>query len=199
MLTNTKIQLCQSFIRKHWPKKKLPIDGQEKNKCANENPVLEELEMHQRISRIKNEVRKILECCVCLEYMKRPGPRYIYGCTNDHYICSKCLKSPTIKSCPQCRECFRKHSPKRRYQSEAMQELFQKLFEISLKTQRPLNAFSEKKKVQPKQLSTEEHVTQSKKLSIFSWLPRGGSSAIYGREAGVALTGMKKQRRDRGW
>ena len=24
-------------------------------------------------------------------------------------------------------------------------------------------------------------------------------SAIYGREAGAALTGMKKQRRDRGW
>jgi hypothetical protein len=37
-------------------------------------------------------------------------------------------------------------------------------------------------------------------ISAFvSWLPRGGSSAIYGREAGVALTGMKKQRRDRGW
>ena len=35
--------------------------------------------------------------------------------------------------------------------------------------------------------------------SQFSWPPRGGSSAIYGREAGVALTGMKKQRRDRGW
>ena len=124
------LKKIQTFIRKHWPKKKLPIDGQEEIKSANENPVLEELEMHQRIKRIKNEVRKIFECCVCLEYMKRPGPRYIYGCTNDHYICSKCLKSPTIKSCPQCRECFRKHSPKRRYQSEAMQELFQKLFEI---------------------------------------------------------------------
>ena len=80
----------------------------------------------RRIDRISNEVRKIFECCVCLEFMKQS--RYIYGCTNDHYICSKCLKSPTIKSCPQCRECFRKHSPHRRYQSEAMQLLFQQLF-----------------------------------------------------------------------
>ena len=113
----------QSYTRKFWPEKK------QENKCANDVPVLDKLERHQRINIIKNEVRKIFECCVCLEYMKRPGPRYIYGCTNDHYICSKCLKSPTIKSCPQCRECFRKHSPKRRYQTEAMQELFQKLFD----------------------------------------------------------------------
>ena len=113
----------QSFIRKFWPEK------EEEIKCANDNQVLDQLERHQRINIIKNEVRKIFECCVCLEYMKQPGPRYIYGCTNDHYICSKCLKSPTIKSCPQCRECFRKHSPKRRYQTEAMQELFQKLFD----------------------------------------------------------------------
>ena len=37
------------------------------------------------------------------------------------------------------------------------------------------------------------------KTQFFRGSPGGGSSAIYGREAGVALTGMKKQRRDRGW
>ena len=35
--------------------------------------------------------------------------------------------------------------------------------------------------------------------TAFLWLPPGGSSAIYGREAGVALAGMKKQRCDQGW
>lgn len=59
---------------------------------------------------------KVFECPVCFEIME--APKQIYGCSNDHYICSECLKSSRIKCCPLCRVNFKVNKPQRRYQSE---------------------------------------------------------------------------------
>ena len=58
----------------------------------------------------------IFDCPVCFEQMK--APLKIFGCSNDHYICSECLKSPRIKCCPICREDYKTMKPQRRYRSE---------------------------------------------------------------------------------
>ena len=52
---------------------------------------------------------------------------------------------------------------------------------------------------EPQMIGGGNYPFQTFAIHTFSWLPPGGSGAIYGREAGVALKGMKKQRRDRGW
>ena len=61
---------------------------------------------------------KIFECPVCFEIMK--SPRRIFGCSNDHFICSDCLKSSSIKCCPICRENYQTHKPQRRLKSEEL-------------------------------------------------------------------------------
>ena len=58
----------------------------------------------------------IFDCPVCFEQMK--APLKIFGCSNDHYICSECLKSSSIKCCPICREDYKTMKPQRRYRSE---------------------------------------------------------------------------------
>ena len=61
---------------------------------------------------------KIFECPVCFEIMR--APKMIYSCSNDHYICSDCLKDPSIQSCPICRQNYKTKRPERRFQSEQL-------------------------------------------------------------------------------
>lgn len=56
------------------------------------------------------------ECPVCLELMS--APKTIYGCSNDHWICSNCLGK--VSMCPQCNENFSLKKPNRRRHSEKM-------------------------------------------------------------------------------
>ena len=49
---------------------------------------------------LDQDLRKELECPVCLEYMKPP----ISMCENGHSICSDCR--PRLKNCPSCRRPF---------------------------------------------------------------------------------------------
>ena len=44
------------------------------------------------------ELRKSLECPVCLE---TPKSRPVYQCKNGHILCSGC--SGKVKKCPECR------------------------------------------------------------------------------------------------
>ena len=59
---------------------------------------------------------KDYECPVCLEIME--PPKKIFGCSNDHHICSECLKSSSIKCCPICRESYKNKKPDRRFTAE---------------------------------------------------------------------------------
>ena len=77
------------------------------NILSSENEILESL--------LKSQM-KIFECPVCFEIMK--SPRKIFGCSNDHFICSECLKSSSIKCCPICREDYESNKPQRRFKSE---------------------------------------------------------------------------------
>ena len=66
----------------------------------------------------KKKTVDILEnfyCPVCFELMK--APLQIYGCFNDHFICSTCLNKPILK-CPMCRVDFKNQKPTRRRTSE---------------------------------------------------------------------------------
>ena len=62
------------------------------------------------------------ECPVCLCQMA--DPIQIFGCSNDHLICSNCLedlekrKSDNKYKCPICLEDFNKKEPKRRFTYE---------------------------------------------------------------------------------
>ena len=58
------------------------------------------------------------ECPVCMEVME--APLQIFSCTNGHLICSDCLKSGSLTSCPMCREDFKKFVPKRRPKMEEL-------------------------------------------------------------------------------
>ena len=74
----------------------------------------------------KNQLPKIwskeaeeFECPVCMEVMV--APLQIYGCSNDHLICSKCVRC--VNACPICRSSFRSQKPKRRFQCETLLRL----------------------------------------------------------------------------
>merc|ERR1712029_463609 len=73
---------------------------------------------NERLESLLKSQLKIFECPVCFEIMK--PPRRIFGCSNDHFICSECLKSPSIKCCPICRENYQTHKPQRRLKSEEL-------------------------------------------------------------------------------
>ena len=75
---------------------------------------------------IKNQLSNF-KCPVCMEIMKKP--LQILSCSNDHFICSECVKDSSIKECPICRESFMKNKPKRRYQSEKMLVFLYKILE----------------------------------------------------------------------
>ena len=71
---------------------------------------------NERFESLLKSQLKIFECPVCFEVMK--SPRRIFGCSNDHFICSECLKSSCIKCCPICREDYETNKPQRRFKSE---------------------------------------------------------------------------------
>lgn len=64
-----------------------------------------------------DEVFEEFSCPICC-FLMQPPERRIYGCSNDHWICSTCLVDPKIKSCPSCREDFNVNAPKIRTTSE---------------------------------------------------------------------------------
>ncbi len=61
---------------------------------------------------IKARVIEEYDCPVCLELMS--APKHIFACSNDHMLCSDCLKNNRINNCPICREDFQENEPKRR-------------------------------------------------------------------------------------
>ena len=65
-------------------------------------------------------LREEFECPICQEDMRRP--LQIFGCTNDHLLCSECLKDPRLKACPICREDFASNRPQRRTTTEKLVE-----------------------------------------------------------------------------
>ena len=71
---------------------------------------------NERLESLLKSQMKIFECPVCFEIMK--SPRRIFGCSNDHFICSECLKSSSIQCCPICREDYETNQPRRRFKSE---------------------------------------------------------------------------------
>ena len=73
---------------------------------------------NERFESLLKSQLKIFECPVCFEIMK--SPRRIFGCSNDHFICSECLKSSCIKCCPICREDYETNKPQRRFKSEGL-------------------------------------------------------------------------------
>ena len=77
---------------------------------------------------LSNEVKEF-KCPVCMEVME--APLQIYGCSNDHLICSNCVKC--VNACPICRSSFRTQKPKRRFQCESLLTLI--LQKESLKIQ----------------------------------------------------------------
>lgn len=77
---------------------------------------------------LSKEVKEF-ECPVCMEVME--APLQIYGCSNDHLICSKCVRC--VNACPICRSSFRSQKPKRRFQCESLLTLI--LQKESLKIQ----------------------------------------------------------------
>ena len=60
------------------------------------------------------------ECPICSEEMVEP--LQIFGCSNDHFLCSECLENPGLKSCPICREDFTVHKPTRRHAAEKLRQ-----------------------------------------------------------------------------
>ena len=64
-----------------------------------------------------------LDCPVCFEFMG--PPRRIFACHNGHLLCSVCRASPTIKSCPLCRDDFKTRKPKRALATEEKAKKFQ--------------------------------------------------------------------------
>ena len=77
---------------------------------------------------LSKEVKEF-KCPVCMEVME--APMQIYGCSNDHLICSNCVKC--VNACPICRLSFRTQKPKRRFQCESLLSLI--LQKESLKIQ----------------------------------------------------------------
>ena len=73
---------------------------------------------NERFESLLKSQLKIFECPVCFEIMI--SPRRIFGCSNDHFICSECLKSSCIKCCPICREDYETNKPQRRFKSEGL-------------------------------------------------------------------------------
>ena len=65
-------------------------------------------------------LREEFECPICQEDMRRP--LQIFGCTNDHLLCSECLRDPRLKACPICREDFGSNPPQRRPTTEKLVE-----------------------------------------------------------------------------
>ena len=62
------------------------------------------------------QIKQEFKCIICLNVMK--APLQIFGCSNDHLMCSKCVT--TMKRCPKCKEDFNKTKPKRRLTSERL-------------------------------------------------------------------------------
>ena len=60
------------------------------------------------------------ECPICSEEMATP--LQIFGCSNDHFLCSECLENPGLKSCPICREDFASNKPTRRHAAEKLRQ-----------------------------------------------------------------------------
>merc|ERR1719222_1542130 len=61
----------------------------------------EKSELEKFIERQMEELRKELECPVCLEVATKAP---IYKCTDDHIICRQCR--PKLEECPQCRQIY---------------------------------------------------------------------------------------------
>jgi hypothetical protein len=70
---------------------------------------------HEPLSQqgLLEELREYLECPICYEEF---GASPINACSNDHWICCKCL--PRNSCCPWCRESFQTCTPKRCRTSE---------------------------------------------------------------------------------
>ena len=66
------------------------------------------------------ELKQEFECPICSEEMK--SPLKIYACSNDHFLCSECLKQPKLVNCPICREDFSTKPPKPREREQRLLE-----------------------------------------------------------------------------
>ena len=99
---------------------KSKIMGQLTKKNRNENVVenVVHVDDHEKeaLSEHFKTAMSEFECPVCLDIMS--SPIRIYSCSNDHFICSKCLTKPKLTTCPQCREDFKIHKPNIRHTSE---------------------------------------------------------------------------------
>lgn len=74
------------------------------------------------INRQIDELKKELECPVCLEVAKSP----IYKCEDDHLVCSNCKTK--MSRCPVCRIRYPKGEPKRFRGAERSSEKLTKLY-----------------------------------------------------------------------
>ena len=124
--TIRKCPICDINIKKQKPKRRYQAE-----KISKVLLEFQQISVESTKAQFKKEIGTFVEskldcfeCPVCFETIK--APLKIMSCTNDHYTCSDCLKSCSIKNCPICRESFEKQEPKRRFLSENILSFLQK-------------------------------------------------------------------------
>ena len=92
--------------------RKKQLESQVVENCENKK-------VENQLPKVWSKEAEEFECPVCMDVMV--APLQIYGCSNDHLICSKCVRC--VNACPICRSSFRSQKPKRRFQCETLLRL----------------------------------------------------------------------------
>ena len=77
------------------------------------------------------DVLSLFECPICFEDMLEGQIR---ACTNDHWLCGRCLDDHGVDSCPICREDFDLVPPTRRYTGEQIAKIIRSVQKAAAET-----------------------------------------------------------------
>ena len=101
-------------------RKNLEIRKQIIGRYLDKNAGVTSHQQNGKAEKMKMELKQEFECPICSEEMK--SPLKIYACSNDHFLCSECLKQPKLVNCPICREDFSTKPPKPREREQRLLE-----------------------------------------------------------------------------